>query len=294
MKKTALSFILIFLVSTLSYAWDQKRYTIKSGIVEYKLSGMQEGTETLYFDQNGAREARHTDATSNFMGMKQKVQNVYYIDGDWAYSYDVKTNTAMKINMKEMMNDADAKNLKEYGEKILKEMGGEKTGSKNILGKQCEVWSIPKFGSTTCVYKNSIPLEYSAHFNGMDMNSVAINLQENASVPQDKLTLPKTAKITEMPNVAEMPNLKGVMNQLGTAQQEEASQTGASLSEREMALREKELELKQKELELQETQLQQNAGKSKDTGKLDKVSKTVDTTNKVRNTLSGLRGLLGR
>ena len=37
----------------------QKRYGIKSGVIEYIITGSQEGTKTLYFDSWGMRQAEY-------------------------------------------------------------------------------------------------------------------------------------------------------------------------------------------------------------------------------------------
>ena len=40
---------------------DVKKYNIKSGIIEYEMKGVQTGTQTLYFDDWGKKEATYSE-----------------------------------------------------------------------------------------------------------------------------------------------------------------------------------------------------------------------------------------
>ena len=65
-----------------------KRYKVKSGIIQYKMTGMQNGTEILYFDNWGLREAKYTQTEISVMGMTQKENKVTVLDGNKIYTYD--------------------------------------------------------------------------------------------------------------------------------------------------------------------------------------------------------------
>ncbi len=303
-----LTLVLIFQASGFA-APDDKRYTIKSGILEYVVTGNQNGIETLYFDDFGRREAREQNTIISVMGTNQVNNQTQYIDHEWSYNYDPSTNIATKINWKEAMaamrgNQA----LRDFGEDMMKSHGGRKTGTKEILGKSCDVWEIEKFSTQTCIYKNSVPLETNSTMAGMTFNSVATRFEENANVPAEKVRLPETAQVREMEmpefampldengNPIAMPNIADMMQQAGEAQEEApAEDAEESLSAKELALREKELELKARELDLREQEMaQQQPAPAAKKSAIEQVDRTVNTTNKVKNTFSGVRSLLGR
>lgn len=301
-------------------AAPQKRYSIKSGIVEYSVSGMQEGVTTLYFDEFGQKEARYTNSTSKFMGFSQSTQDVNFIDGDFAYHYDPKTNSATKMNYKEFAADLakarGKKSIEDFGEEMMKEMGGTKTGSKKILGYKCDVWEIPNFMTTACVYKNSIPLEMSSTFANFNVTQVATKFQENAKIPKDKIELPQNASIKDMGKLSdhmspeqaaqvqamdseEIKGLGDVMKMFGDMQKQGAVNQQEGISERELELKAKELEIKRMELELQQKQLELQASSLEQAqqpskGTLEQVDGAVDTTNKLKNSIGGLKSLFGR
>ena len=59
----------------------QKRYGIKSGVIEYILTGSQEGTKTLYFDSWGMRQAEYTRSVLSVGGFTKSLNLVNIIDG---------------------------------------------------------------------------------------------------------------------------------------------------------------------------------------------------------------------
>ena len=51
----------------------QKRYGIKSGVIEYIITGSQEGTKTLYFDSWGMRQAEYTRSILSVSGFTKSL-----------------------------------------------------------------------------------------------------------------------------------------------------------------------------------------------------------------------------
>ncbi len=74
-----------------------KRYQVESGIVEYEMSGMQKGTETVYFDRWGWREAKYTNTELSIAGLSRKETKLSIMDGDWIYNIDLESRTGTKI-----------------------------------------------------------------------------------------------------------------------------------------------------------------------------------------------------
>lgn len=193
-----------------------KRYGIESGIVEYNISGMQTGTETLYFDHWGMREAKYTNAAISFGGVSKKIHTLTLTRNDSVYSIDLdsKTGTAMQNPMMNtMMKNAKGKDLMEMGMEMMKNMGGEKIGTEEILGKTCDVWEIKKMGSKASVW-NAIPMKTEASMMGMTQSIVATKIDEDASIPEEKMRIPSDVKMTQggdLQNMMKtMPNMKGM------------------------------------------------------------------------------------
>lgn len=61
-------------------ATKMKRYGLKKACIEYTISGkMQSGTETLYFDNWGAQEAKFNKTKIKITGFTQETNTVTYL-----------------------------------------------------------------------------------------------------------------------------------------------------------------------------------------------------------------------
>ena len=175
-----------------------RRYPIKSGIIEYKVSGLQTGTETIYFDDWGMKEAKYTKTEMKIAGTSQEEDRVTYIDGAWNYTYDAiqKSGTKLKNPLFEVAKHMKEKGLKALGEKMMKDMGGEKVGQEEILGKDCEVWEVKNMKTKIWIW-NNIP--FKTESNLMQTITVeATSFEENASIPTDKLSPPKDVEFQDI------------------------------------------------------------------------------------------------
>jgi len=183
-----------------------KRYGIKSGIIEFELSGAQSGKETVYFDDWGYREAKYTEAELNIGGFTQKNSSITIMEGKMIYSIDLATNTGTKVE-NTMFDGLEDQDMEEIGEKMMKEMGGEKIGTEQVLDRECDVWEIKHMGSKTWVWK-SIPLKTELNM-GMQMNIVATSITEG-NVPAEKFKIPEGITFQDVGNLDDiMKKLKG-------------------------------------------------------------------------------------
>ncbi|HEX9251123.1 MAG TPA: hypothetical protein VF870_02725, partial [Ignavibacteriaceae bacterium] len=71
----------------------QKRYGIKSGVIEYIITGSQEGTKTLYFDNWGMRQAEYTRSILSVGGFTKPLNLVNIIDGEYQYMINIDQNS---------------------------------------------------------------------------------------------------------------------------------------------------------------------------------------------------------
>lgn len=187
-----------------------KRYLVESGIVEYEMSGMQKGTETVYFDRWGWREAKYTNSELSIAGISRKENKLTIMEGEWIYNIDLASRTGSKIKnpmLQQFIEAAKGRSLTEVGEEMMRRMGGEKSGSDTVAGQPCDVWVVKQMGSRSCVW-NGVTLRTEVTMGGMQMTSGATRFQANAAIPADKFAIPDNIKITEGPDVKRM--LEGI------------------------------------------------------------------------------------
>jgi len=181
-----------------------QRYGIKSGIVYYEpmdFMGMK-STQVLYFDDYGKKECRETIIEGDIMGMKTKKRTVSILDGDYSINFDLENITnnkdelkkeATKVNIKSAMANMD---LSALTEEMKKQMDYKEEGTEVVAGITGTKYSI-KFGSGDkriygVMYKN-VPLKADMG----EIKMVASKVEENASIPADKFTVPSDYKIIE-------------------------------------------------------------------------------------------------
>ncbi len=187
-----------------------KRYALRSGIIEYKMTGLQEGKEILYFDKWGMREAKYTQTTLKIAGVNQKTDKMEIIDGEFIYIVDRINNTGTKGKnpvYEQIIENANSKDLGKLGMKILEDMGGERIGEGEIAGKTCDIWELKSAQTKMWVWKN-IPLKIEVDLPGMNYSSEAISLQADVSVPEDKFEIPADIEYQDLIEALEI--LKGL------------------------------------------------------------------------------------
>jgi hypothetical protein len=182
-----------------------KRYHIESGLVEYELSGARKGSETLYFDQWGMREAKYTNAELTLMGISQKENKLGLMDGEWIYAIDLDRKTGTKRKnplLKDIAEKSGTKDFTELGERMMSHLG-EKIGAGEVAGKMCDIWEVKDVGTKSWVWKG-VTLKVQTRMAGMEMTMTAIGVEEGASIPDDKFAIPAGVTITEGAEVKDM------------------------------------------------------------------------------------------
>jgi len=181
-----------------------KRYKIKSGIVKYKVSGTMTGTETMYFDEWGHKEAKFSKTEMKIFGMVQKSNKLTILDGKNVFDIDLDKRTATKTenSMYASFENKTDKEMDDFGEDLMTKMGGKKVGTETVFGKNCEIWEIATLGSKIWVWKNLL-IKSETNMLGMKINMMVTELKVNVSVPSGKFQVPSGIEIKtqDMQNV---------------------------------------------------------------------------------------------
>ncbi len=204
MKKTLFSLLIL---SVIVSAQDYKRYGFKSGKVVYESTGSMTGTETMYFDNYGLNEVKITNVAMDMMGVKQEIDTKVIMTDKWVYSIDNKTNTANKLKNPIYSMFPDGINSDEVGIEMMKKMGGKKTGTETINGKDCDIWEIAKMMSKIWIWK-TIPIKTEVNMMGMKITQTAVSIETDIPVMQSMFQIPEGIQIQEMDNI-DMNSLMG-------------------------------------------------------------------------------------
>ena len=178
----------------------QKRYGVKSGVIEYEISGSQEGTKTIYFDDWGMRQAEYTRSVLSVGGFTKSLNLVNIIDGEYQYMINIDQKSGTKTRnpiLKEIESLKFEKGFNEFGEQMLLKMGAEKIGSDNFLGKDCNIYEMKKTGTKLWVW-NWITLKSETKSHGIDITTVAKKIDIDVSIPSSKFNVPEKVVLNEV------------------------------------------------------------------------------------------------
>ncbi|HEX9253715.1 MAG TPA: hypothetical protein VF870_15825 [Ignavibacteriaceae bacterium] len=178
----------------------QKRYGIKSGVIEYIITGSQEGTKTLYFDNWGMRQAEYTRSILSVSGFTKPLNLVNIIDGEYQYMINIDQNSGTKTRnpiLKSIEQLKGQKGFNEFGEQMLLSMGANKIGSESFLGKDCDVYEMKNTGTKLWVWE-WLTLKSETKSGGLNINLTATRINEGGSVPTEKFRIPEKVVLNEV------------------------------------------------------------------------------------------------
>ncbi len=168
-------------------------YAIKSGHVEYHLSGNNTGTKSVWWDNYGNSSFTETKSVTvtKMFGFKSetKTHDISIVKGGQFWSANLIENTGQKgtvpfQDITDNMTDAEKKKM---GKDLLKTFGGEIVGTEDVLGNQCEV--VKLMGAKCWIY-DGVTLKSEAKILGIEAKETATKFDKNCSVPSSKFTPP--------------------------------------------------------------------------------------------------------
>ena len=189
---------------------DQKIYGIKSGIIEYEITGSQTGTKKLYFDNWGRKQAEFTNSTIK-VGKYTKHSNLLKITkGDWQYIINLEKNTGLKREnpvIEKIIELKNQTNYGEFGEQLLLISGGFESGRDIVADKKCKVYEFKKQNTKSWIW-NWLMLKSETKRGNIDITVVAKNIEENVFIADTVFSPPKNILIIEV-------DLEDLRNQAG-------------------------------------------------------------------------------
>lgn len=174
----------------------QNMYKIKSGMIEYKMSGKTTGSETMYFDDYGRKTATFTETNTKVLGMSSsentieiRVDSVLYV-----VNMDEKTGvrTVIPFDPSEFTEE-QMKEWEEKGKQMMDDLGFEKIGEEKILGKNCEIWE--GLGSKIWIWEG-LTLKTEVNMLGQWITE-AVKIDLNSRVDKDKFKVPAGIEMTD-------------------------------------------------------------------------------------------------
>jgi uncharacterized protein YjiS (DUF1127 family) len=197
--KRLISCILLFLL-VISYANADsiksatRRYPkSKSGIIKYNVSGTKTGTEVVYYEDWGRREAIYTKSTVDLRGVivDRNTLTLLEDNGRWINNIDLNARTGIRMKnprYKEYVGKSRIE-LENTKKKSLKDAGARRAEIEMVIGKPCFVWTVQYNGNEIYLW-NGIVLKKITGSGYSETTTVATEITESVNIPEEKFTIP--------------------------------------------------------------------------------------------------------
>ncbi len=197
--KRLISCILFFLL-VISYANADsiksatKRYPkSKSGIIKYNVSGTKTGTEVVYYEDWGRREAIYTKSTVDLRGVivDRNTLTLLEDNGRWINNIDLNARTGIRMRnprYKEYVGKSRIE-LENTKKKSLKDAGARRAEIEMVIGRPCFVWTVQYNGNEIYLW-NGIVLKKITGSGYSETTTVATEITESVNIPEEKFTIP--------------------------------------------------------------------------------------------------------
>jgi hypothetical protein len=205
MKQIFILVLSSLLVFQLNAQQSAKKYAIKSGEIEYKLTGNTTGSRTVYFSDFGNKYYEHekSETVTKMFGITDRtetdkitiINNGHFWTIDNLDKKNYEGNVPYSKLSEEMMANMTEAEQEKMADDILKSFGGERLGTEKILGYTCEKMSV--FGSLIWFYKG-VSLKSEAKVMGITANEEAVSFDENVTVPSSRYNPPSGVDFTNI------------------------------------------------------------------------------------------------
>ena len=190
----SLLFVLLLVNQLNAQEVSLKPYGIESGIIEYKYSGSQVGTGTMYFDEYGYRSAMKMDTKMNDQPQKGWVVSFK----EYQYIFDpAKPDEGLKMKnpIIESLQKMDKPDFDKVTEDLYSKMGMKRAGTEKFMDKDCIVF---KGDMGKVLTWNGILMLMDMNYSGIQTKQEVTSIKINVPVDAKYFEIPKNIKFSEM------------------------------------------------------------------------------------------------
>lgn len=174
-----------------------KRYGVEKGTLVFQYTGAVSGTDYIYFDNWGWREAKYTRSSTKIGSFSEETNAVQYLDGESRYVYDPATNKAKYYDSRQAIVIADqhgTKDMVAFGDVLLKNMGAKPAGKSKVGDIECDVWKIEDKQVKLLMWQG-LTMGEESYVNGIMVGRKCTKVELEKNPPLQKLVLPKGVEV---------------------------------------------------------------------------------------------------
>jgi hypothetical protein len=181
-------------------------YPFETAVIQYKISGSSDGTQTLYIKNGMTATEKHTKNES--AGYEQFENTLTINSGEFIYVVDLDSNkgTKTKNTLWTKISGLNDEERLDLGKKLVGGLSADSEGkadqllqslgSETVTGEKCEKYNTLGLG-TVCVWQN-VPLKTQINVAGIETLIEATSVKENESVDDSKFQVPANVQLSEI------------------------------------------------------------------------------------------------
>lgn len=184
-----------------------KYYSVPSAKIEYEYSGLASGNATHIIANYGMYQFLDENLTFKMKGQESRTHNLSITADTVAYTIDMVKKTGMRTPVdqtaaNEMLKELTDAQKSDFQAAFLTMNGAEKKAPVTILGKQCDVYDMPRMGVEIALWKG-LALRKKIHMGQGSMSVImeAKTLELDYDATIDEFTPPEDVKISTIPNM---------------------------------------------------------------------------------------------
>lgn len=206
-----------------------QQYAIKSGYIEYTLSGNTKGTKKIWWDNFGekSRTVTQSETITKMFGVKNidKTHTIEVLVKDKYWKVNLADKTGEKGTIpyyhesRKFVGKMTKQEQENFANQTIAALGGERLGKDIFMNKTCDL--IKVMGAEIWVHKG-ITLKTEAKIFGIVSNETAVEFKANQAISQSKFAPP--SNISYESNDQQQQGMFGEMGSMEEAM--EAMQNG--------------------------------------------------------------------
>jgi hypothetical protein len=178
-----------------------KLFNVENAHIEYTYGGAASGKKTHVIANYGMYQKMVDQMSFTIDGRTQDVNRIDIISGNTLYDINMKTKEGIRspydtMRIIEMTRDFSEEELMDFQASYLLRSHGELVGKDTVLGKVCDVYSMPMMGMRMSVW-NGLTLRSNITMGDDELTMTATKLDTDIRPTVEMFLPPKDVNITE-------------------------------------------------------------------------------------------------
>ncbi|MBR9977985.1 MAG: hypothetical protein KFH87_07850, partial [Bacteroidetes bacterium] len=186
-----------------------KLFNVEQARIDYTYGGAASGKKTHIIANYGMYQKMVDEMSFTIDGRTQEVHRMDIISGNTLYDIDMRTQEGTRtpydtMRIIEMTRDFSDEELKDFQASYLLRSQGEKVGKDTVLGKICDVYSMPMMGMRMSVWKG-LTLRSQILMGDEELTMTATKLETDFRPTVEMFQPPKDIIISEPSEIEGLP-----------------------------------------------------------------------------------------